>query len=43
MGHGTSPSTATATTRLYFEDPDGLELELVWTPEGTYDDQLGPT
>lgn len=24
---------------LYFEDPDGLKLELVWTPDGTYDYQ----
>jgi catechol 2,3-dioxygenase-like lactoylglutathione lyase family enzyme len=22
---------------LFFEDPDGLKLELVWTPPGTYD------
>ncbi|HEY7198279.1 MAG TPA: VOC family protein [Gaiellaceae bacterium] len=25
---------------LFFEDPDGLKLELVWTPDGTYDYQL---
>jgi catechol 2,3-dioxygenase-like lactoylglutathione lyase family enzyme len=24
---------------LFFEDPDGLKLELVWTPPGTYDFQ----
>ena len=25
---------------LFFEDPDGLKLELVWTPPGTYAWQL---
>jgi catechol-2,3-dioxygenase len=24
---------------LFFEDPDGIKLELVWTPPGTYDYQ----
>jgi catechol 2,3-dioxygenase-like lactoylglutathione lyase family enzyme len=24
---------------LFFQDPDGLKLELVWTPQGTYDYQ----
>ena len=24
---------------VFFEDPDGLKLELVWTPAGTYDYQ----
>jgi glyoxylase I family protein len=24
---------------VFFEDPDGLKLELVWTPPGTYDFQ----
>jgi glyoxylase I family protein len=28
---------------LFFEDPDGLKLELVWTPEGTYDYQRRPS
>lgn len=28
---------------LFFEDPDGLKLELVWTPPGTYDYQRDPT
>jgi catechol 2,3-dioxygenase-like lactoylglutathione lyase family enzyme len=28
---------------LFFEDPDGIKLELVWTPEGTYDYQRRPT
>jgi glyoxylase I family protein len=27
---------------LFFEDPDGLKLELVWTPPGTYDYQRRP-
>jgi glyoxylase I family protein len=26
---------------LFFEDPDGIKLELVWTPPGTYDYQRG--
>jgi catechol 2,3-dioxygenase-like lactoylglutathione lyase family enzyme len=28
---------------LFFEDPDGLKLELVWTPPGTYDYQRLPS
>jgi glyoxylase I family protein len=27
---------------LFFEDPDGIKLELVWTPPGTYDYQRSP-
>jgi catechol 2,3-dioxygenase-like lactoylglutathione lyase family enzyme len=27
---------------LFFEDPDGIKLELVWTPPGTYDYQHAP-
>jgi catechol 2,3-dioxygenase-like lactoylglutathione lyase family enzyme len=27
-------------TAVFFHDPDGLKLELVWTPPGTYDYQL---
>jgi glyoxylase I family protein len=27
---------------LFFEDPDGIKLELVWTPPGTYDYQGSP-
>jgi glyoxylase I family protein len=27
---------------LFFEDPDGIKLELVWTPAGTYDYQRRP-
>ena len=29
-------------TAVFFEDPDGLKLELVWTPAGTYDYQRRP-
>ncbi len=28
---------------LFFADPDGLKLELVWTPAGTYDYQRHPS
>jgi glyoxylase I family protein len=27
---------------VFFEDPDGLKLELVWTPDDTYDYQRRP-
>jgi len=27
---------------VFFQDPDGLKLELVWTPAGAYDYQLTP-